>query len=211
MVLASVMVEKGEEPSWFRKAYYADGDLEQLAKCGLSVDVLAIQALALHLCYEEPKGRTPSDIGKDLRAVRKHLQKAHGGLTSLRNEWRPEALKPTSSSSDQPDGSVLVEFESDPYEDILGAIDRFLSRSTDVGDQGDGRKTVLYFAIAKLVQLLERTGTQMSIPELEPLCQDLFDNVREHTEKRQGPFRYHDMLRRIPGAHLRTIAFAKRA
>jgi hypothetical protein len=85
LVLADYMVQRCQEPPWFRKRYYADGELEQLTKYGLSVNTLAAQALALHLCHEEPQGLNPSKIRRRLGAERKRLQKAHCGLESLRN------------------------------------------------------------------------------------------------------------------------------
>jgi hypothetical protein len=121
-------------------------------------------------------------------------------LTSLRNERRPDVLKPEHSASENFDGSVTVEFGADPYDEILGAIDCFLKRSAGVYHQGGGRKTVLYYAVARLVSLLQQSRHKLSIRELEEeLCQDLFDKVRERNESLSGPLRYHDMLRRICG------------
>jgi len=55
----------------------------------------------------------------------------------------------------------------------------------------------MHFAVLKLVELLDREGVKPPISELEVLCQDLFDKVREQHEGEEGPFSYDDMLRRI--------------
>jgi hypothetical protein len=198
LVVASLMVESQEEPAWFRKHYYADGELAQLTKCGLSVKDLAIGALALNLSYQLPPMQQPKDIKRRLKAERTRLQKARRGLASLKDDFRPDGLKQKSRSTIvHLDGGVTIELEPDPYEEILLAIDRFLQRSGLIGHQGGGRKTILYYAVALLVKKLEGWAHKPSIPELEVLCQDLFDKVREHNERSSGPFRYHDMLRRI--------------
>jgi hypothetical protein len=201
LVLATNRIETGEEPEWFRNHYYReDGELEGLRGYRLSTKTLATLALALHLSYNEAQFANASEIKKRLKRARSYLEKARCELTTLSNEPRPKDLKIESSWTALPDGGVQPESWLDPYEDIIDAIDRFLNRSAGVGDQGDGRKSLLYFFVLRLVQLLQREGVNPPIRELETLCQDLFDRVRRQHEGREGPFgpfTYDDMLRRM--------------
>jgi hypothetical protein len=197
LIVADKMVEAGEGPPWFRKYYYTDGELEPLMKYGLSAKLLATQALALALSYNEPVLVQPSKIKKKLMKARAHLKEARRVLISLSNESRPQCLNIEVSWTHLPDGSAQAEFWLDPYEDAIDAIDRFLERSAAVGHQGGGRRSFLRRAVSKLIQLLEREGFKLPTPELEILCQDLFDRVRQEHEGKEGPFRYHDMLTRM--------------
>src|SRR5262249_38943939 len=124
LILADRMVEADEVPSWFREHYYSDGQLDQLTKYGLSANLLATQALALHLSYDEPVLTQPSKIKRKLKHARANLEKARCELTFLSKETRPQALRIQASRTALPDGSV-EELWLDPYEDIIDAIDRF--------------------------------------------------------------------------------------
>ena len=60
LIVADRMIKAGEE-AWL----YVDGELEQLTRYGLSKEILATQALALHLSYDEPQFAKASKIKKD--------------------------------------------------------------------------------------------------------------------------------------------------
>jgi hypothetical protein len=197
IVLATKRIETSEEPEWFRKHYYGEyGELEGLKEYGLSTETLATLALALHLSYDEEQFASASEIKKRLKNARSYLEKARCKLTTLWNEPRPKGLKVESSWTALPDGGVQAESWLDPYEDIIDAIDRFLNRSAGVGDQGDGRKSLLYFFVLKLVQLVQRKGVNPPISELQTLCQLVFDGVRQQHEGGEQ-FSYDDMLGRM--------------
>jgi hypothetical protein len=197
LVVAADRIDASEEPDWFRERYYADSELEQLTSFGLSADILATLALALHLSYDEPVRCQPSKIKERLKKARAYLEKGRCELMVLQNECRPQGLETKYSWTDLPDGSKVATSWLDPYEDIIDAIDRFRNRSAGIGHQGGGRKGFLHLAVSKLIELLKREGVKPSISELEVLCQDLFDKVREQHEGGEGPFSYDDMLRRI--------------
>ena len=179
----------------------ADDELEPLTRYGLSAKMLATQALALHLSYDEPVRSQPSKIKERLNKARAHLEKGRSELIFLSNEPRPQSLEIEASWTALPDGSLKSASWQDPYEDIIDAIDRFLKQSATIGHQGGGRRGFLHFAVSKLVKLLEREGVKPPITELEVLCQDLFDEVRKRHENGEGPFRYDDMLRRMMANH----------
>src|SRR5262249_5247594 len=146
----------------------------------------------LHLSYDEPVRCQPSKIKARLKKVRSYLKKARCELMVLRNESRPQGLETDYSWTDLPDGSRAASC-LDPYENIIDAIDHFLNRSGGFGRRGGGGRVFLHLPVSKFVVLWEREGVEPPISELEVLCQELFDRVREQHEGGEGLFRYDDM------------------
>jgi hypothetical protein len=190
MVQASLLVETGQEPTWFREDFYGEGGVltvPLVAKCGLSSRVLATLPLALLLSFETPRGSLASAIKGRLKVQRARLGKARRDLVLLAEESRPKGLKSSAPVNKMADGSYNIDLDrwEDPYQDIINAIDRFLELSeAGIADQGDGKKQQLYYAVERLFSLQKQSGRKLSILELEKLCQHLFDPVRERSRKR---------------------------
>jgi hypothetical protein len=207
-IAAISAIASRQEPPWFTDYYRRfgkDGVLENLSvRTGLNPNVLAMLALGLHFALSDnsPKGSKVADIKRKLKTQRSRLAKAREGLIALANEHRPENLKSTIPSTEHPDGSIEIDLNSlsDPYVNIINAIDCFLDKSKDLPHQGGGRSALHYYSVERLVRLVER---DLTISELNSVCCELFHNILEKHENywrryaRSEAPNFEDMIRRL--------------
>jgi len=180
LIVAAEQLKSGLTPEWFKNSDTRDVIARSVRSYSLPYEVVALVPLALDLLFrDDPPRLATKEIRKKLAAERTRLEKSRQNLQILRDAPRPECLRQTYSVGPiESDGGsrVYAEPEEDPFDDIIGAITRFLDRSSAPVCKPD-RHSAEYHLICWLNDMVLTHNPSLSNTEVEAMCDDLFNMV----------------------------------
>lgn len=201
-----------KEPEWFWDPDYQE-ILRTVAKTIGRTDEPGVQTLmslvlGCDLALSKPTGLQPKAISEKLKQLRNYLSKAQKCLDVLRDALRPEQLtvESTSHSENLQDGSILIAFGSDPYEELAASIACFNDLSDGFTPALGKREQIITIAVCRIEGFAKSKKPQIPHAELADILDQLLGPVRHrHGQKSRADFadtddvsRFHHLLRRSP-------------
>jgi hypothetical protein len=194
LVIADWTIRAGKEPSWLRKHFGQGQDIHE--SYGLRSDVLRRLALALDLSLGGTPIAAVKKIREKLAATQRQLKTARESILELSELARLPPLQPKCLELCKlPDGSVEFEYEPDPTDVTVEAIDKYVKRLSEVKIplRKGRRPSLLRHAVARLEQIAARENPSLTHDQLVALCELSFDQVQKrHGRQSRSPVREQD-------------------
>jgi hypothetical protein len=194
LVLADFTIKVGKEPSWLRKNFGQEQDIRQ--SYGLECFVLRRLALALDLSLGGTPVAAVTKIREKVVATQHQLIKARASMLELSELVRLPPLQPKCLKLCKlADGSVELDYEPDPTDVTVEAIDKYVKRLSEVKiPLRKGRwPSLVRHAVARLEQIAERENPSLTRDQLKALCELSFDQVQKrHGRRSRSPLREQD-------------------
>jgi hypothetical protein len=200
---ATRRVAEDNWPSWFAKSECYRRAPSLATQYKLPQQQLLTLALTLYLALIGPPPFTRREIKVAFLGAQSSLQKAHKHLELLEDVG---ALPGESSVEHFPDGSIEVTFEPTAIELFQQQLRQLVAQLRQSAERTKGKSgqriSYLHYAVRVLVALIEEHNPTLRLAERERLCEELFDEVRQHamhgrSDEDELPSGYRTLLKRV--------------